>query len=229
MVTDKYSPPKYFQIRRKIVSSIQRGELLPGASVASENEIIERYRVSNTTARKVLHELEKEGWVTRIKGKGTFVRDFTVVRAINRIFGFTKNMIEAGRKPATRLIGFHLRDEDHSQTINGRLFTLKGPFCEIERLRLMPWSNPSAAVDSISELPASETVALSTMFTTNPQLVAKFSVTRTAIDDGTRANVRYITLTVSWNSYDGRGHTRSFTTMYCKNGLYDYYYSIAGA
>jgi hypothetical protein len=100
---------------------------------------------------------------------------------------------------------------------------------EIERLRLMPWSNPSVAVDSISELPASETVALSTMFTTNPQLVAKFSVTRTAIDDGTRANVRYITLTVSWNSYDGRGHTRSFTTMYCKNGLYDYYYSIAGA
>ena len=136
MATYKYSPPKYFQIRRKIVGSIQRGELLPGAPVASENEIIQHYRVSNTTARKVLHELEKEGWVTRVKGKGTFVRDFPVLRAINRIFGFTRNMIEAGRKPATRLIGFHLRDEDHSQTINGRLFTLKGPLCEIERLRL---------------------------------------------------------------------------------------------
>jgi GntR family transcriptional regulator len=133
---DKYSPPKYFQICRKLVSSIQRGELPPGTPVASENTIIERYGVSNTTARKVLHELEKEGWVTRVKGKGTFVRDFPVVRAINRIFGFTRNMIEAGRKPATRLIGFHLREENHSQTINGRLFTLKGPFCEIERLRL---------------------------------------------------------------------------------------------
>jgi len=42
-------------------------------------------------------------------------------------------MVEAGRKPATKLIGSHLRGEDHSQTINGRL---KGPFCEIERLRL---------------------------------------------------------------------------------------------
>jgi DNA-binding transcriptional regulator YhcF (GntR family) len=57
MATDKYSPPKCYQIRRKIVGSIQRGELLPGAPVASENEIIERYGVSNTTARKVLHEL----------------------------------------------------------------------------------------------------------------------------------------------------------------------------
>jgi DNA-binding transcriptional MocR family regulator len=103
--------------------------------VPSENEIIEKYQVSNTTARKALHELETEGWVVRVKGKGTFVKDQTVVRAIDRIFGFTKNMIEAGRKPATKLTGFHLRNWDHQQTVNGREFTLKGPYCEIERIR----------------------------------------------------------------------------------------------
>ena len=132
---ERYGPPKYFQISREIISMIQRGTLPPGTPVPSENEIIEKYRVSNTTARKALHELEKESWVTRVKGKGTFVRDYTVVRAINRIFGFTKNMTEAGRKPATKLVGFHLRASDHTQTINGRAFTLKGPFCEIERIR----------------------------------------------------------------------------------------------
>lgn len=135
MNTDKYGPPKYFQISREIISSIQRGTLSPGSPVPSENEIIQQFGVSNTTARKALHELEKEGWVTRVKGKGTFVRDHTVVRAINRIFGFTKNMIEAGRKPATKLTGFHLRNYNHTQTINGREFTLKAPFCEIERIR----------------------------------------------------------------------------------------------
>jgi GntR family transcriptional regulator len=132
---DKFGPPKYYQISREIIASIQRGTLMPGSPVPSENEIIEKHKVSNTTARKALHELEKEGWVNRIKGKGTFVRDYTVVRAINRIFGFTKNMSEAGRKPSTRLIGFHLRNTDHTQTINGRAYTLKGPFCEIERIR----------------------------------------------------------------------------------------------
>jgi GntR family transcriptional regulator len=133
--TEKHSPPKYFQISQEVVGRIQTGALSPGSPVPSENEIIEKYQVSNTTARKALLELEKEGWVTRVKGKGTYVKDQTVVRSINRIFGFTKNMIEAGRKPATKLTGFHLRNSDHKQTVNGREFTLKGPFCEIERIR----------------------------------------------------------------------------------------------
>ena len=131
-----YSPPKYFQISREIITQIQKGALPPGCPVPSENDIIDRYNVSNTTARKALLELEKAGYVTRVKGKGTFVRDFTVVRAINRIFGFTKNMLEAGRKPCTRLRGFHLREGEHTQIVNGRSYTMVGPYCEIERVRL---------------------------------------------------------------------------------------------
>jgi GntR family transcriptional regulator len=136
MIENSYNPPKYFQISRQIMSLIQQGKLAPGSPVPSENEIIEKYQVSNTTARKILHELENAGLVTRVKGKGTFVRDLAVVRSIDRIFGFTKNMIEAGRKPDTKLLGFRLHDGDHTQNINGRSFTLRGPCCEIERLRL---------------------------------------------------------------------------------------------
>jgi GntR family transcriptional regulator len=127
--------PKYFQISREIINAIQSGELRPESLAPSENEIIEKHKVSNTTARKALHELEKAGWVTRVKGKGTFVRSNTVERSIDRIFGFTKNMTEAGRKPSTKLIGFHLRTGDHKQAIKGREYTLKGPYCEIERIR----------------------------------------------------------------------------------------------
>ena len=103
---------------------------------------------------------------------------------------------------------------------------------EIERLRLMAWSKttPVDVVDSITELPASETVDLSTMFSTNLALASRFTVTRTVAADTSatpRADVRYITVTVRWSSSDGKSHTRSFTTMYAKNGLYDYYYTLA--
>lgn len=135
MPDETYALPKYFEISRDVIAMIQGGKLKPQSLAPSENEIIEKYKVSNTTARKALHELEKAGWVTRVKGRGTFVKNYTVERSINRIFGFTRNMIEAGRKPSTKLIGFHLRKGDRTQMVNGREYTLKGPFCEIERLR----------------------------------------------------------------------------------------------
>lgn len=99
---------------------------------------------------------------------------------------------------------------------------------EIERLRLWPWANATAAVDSITELPASASVSLASMFAANPALASKFTVTRTVASDPDRpSDVRIITITVDWHGYDGRAQQRSFTTMYAKNGLYDYYYTLA--
>ncbi len=128
--------PKYYRISRDTIERIQQGDLTPGAKIPSENEIIEAYSVSNTTARKALQELEQSGWVTRIKGKGTFVRNRTIERSATRILGFTKNMIEAGRTPSTKLVGLHLFEPSRSISINNRQYTLEGPLCKIQRLRL---------------------------------------------------------------------------------------------
>ena len=45
-------------------------------------------------------------------------------------------MLEAGRKPSTRLISVKLRDAEHHLDIGARRYTLGGPICEIARLRL---------------------------------------------------------------------------------------------
>ncbi len=100
---------------------------------------------------------------------------------------------------------------------------------EMERLRLMAWNNTSTtAVDSICELPATETVDLATMFTSAADLAAKFTVTRTVTTDSARpADVKNIVISVRWRSIDGRTHVRSFRSIYARNGLYDYYYTVA--
>lgn len=100
---------------------------------------------------------------------------------------------------------------------------------EMERLRLMAWDNPgTAARDSIRELPESETVSLGSMFTTNAALANRFQVTRTVTPDSARPDdIRYITISVTWRTLDGRSQTRSFRSMYAKNGLYDYYTTVA--
>jgi GntR family transcriptional regulator len=127
--------PKYYRISREIIYRITDGELLPGAKIPSENDIIERYRVSNTTARKTLQLLENEGWALRIKGKGTYVRTRDIQRTVTRILGFNKNMIEAGHVPSTRLLDQQVLEKGYSAVINGRFYALKGPVYRIKRLR----------------------------------------------------------------------------------------------
>ncbi len=127
--------PKYYQISRDIIANIQKGRLITGSQVPSENEIIEKYGVSNTTARKALQEIEHNGWVTRIKGKGTYVTNNKVERSVTRILGFTVNMNEAGREPSTRLIQLKTLENNHTLTINRRQYVLRGPLCMIHRIR----------------------------------------------------------------------------------------------
>jgi GntR family transcriptional regulator len=128
--------PKYYRISREIIERIRTGRLQPGMRVPSENELIREYGISNTTARKALHEIEAKGWCTRIKGKGTFVREKSVDRSATRILGFTRNMLEAGLTPSTKVLDTRIVDKEYSAVINGRRYAMPGPVYRIHRLRL---------------------------------------------------------------------------------------------
>ncbi len=92
---------------------------------------------------------------------------------------------------------------------------------EMERLRMMSWT-------TISTLPATATFDGSSYLTSNPALAGKFTITRTVADNADNpTEVKDLTVAVSWQTYDGRTHTRRFTALYAKRGLYDYYYTIA--
>lgn len=65
---------EYARIAGEIRSKIEKGIYAPGAPVPSRQEIIERWGVSDTTARNVINQLAAEGMVTSRRGRGTFVR-----------------------------------------------------------------------------------------------------------------------------------------------------------
>ena len=92
---------------------------------------------------------------------------------------------------------------------------------EMERLRLMDWAD-------IAALGASEEVDLTTVFTSDAALADRFTLTRTVSDvAGKVGEMKEILLQVTWTTMDGRSLTRQFRTFYAKDGLYDYYYTIA--
>jgi len=128
--------PKYQVIYRSIINRIQNKELIPGSKVPSENEIIKEYGVSNTTARKVLQEIENEGWAVKIRGKGTFVKEFMVDRSATKILSFTRNMIEQGLKPSTVVLDSEIIDRDWPVNVSNKVYTIPGPIFKLRRLRL---------------------------------------------------------------------------------------------
>jgi GntR family transcriptional regulator len=136
MSSESTAVPKYYRISREIIDRIRKGDLRPGMRTPSENELIQEYGISNTTARKALHEIEAEGWCTRVKGRGTFVRERNVHRSANRILGFTRNMREAGFTPSTKVLDTHLVEQGYWAVINGRRYAMPGPVFKIHRLRL---------------------------------------------------------------------------------------------
>lgn len=71
---DKSSPvPYYYQLRQLLERAVTSGALAVGDQIPTEAALCERYDVSRTVVRQTLSDLERQGLVTRIKGKGTFV------------------------------------------------------------------------------------------------------------------------------------------------------------
>jgi DNA-binding LacI/PurR family transcriptional regulator len=73
--------PYYLQIEKKLQVLISSGKIKSGDQLPPENEISEICAVSRVTVRQALKNLEKNGIVSRIPGKGTFAGGGSVFRS----------------------------------------------------------------------------------------------------------------------------------------------------
>lgn len=65
--------PIYLQIVRQIRSSILQGELVPGAALPSIRQLAKDMQISVITTKRAYSELESEGLIDSMVGKGSFV------------------------------------------------------------------------------------------------------------------------------------------------------------
>jgi hypothetical protein len=114
--------------------------------------------------------------------------------------------------------GFKSLDTARNLTIAGQIMQ-----SELEKMRMYPWTG----TNGVSTLTTSNNVTIDTVFTANQNIGNRFTMARDIVDlvTGTSAAMRRITLTVTWRNYDGRYLSRSYSTFYGQNGLYDYYYN----
>ncbi|MBQ6470439.1 MAG: GntR family transcriptional regulator [Victivallales bacterium] len=68
-------PFRYRVLKDYVLQKISSGEFAGGTKFTSENQLCAQFGLSRCTVRQALKELENEGYLYRIQGKGTFVRD----------------------------------------------------------------------------------------------------------------------------------------------------------
>ncbi len=69
------SVPRYIQVKSILIDAIRKGVYPRGSKLPSTGEISHEIAVSLITAHKAIQCLVSEGWLDRIRGRGTFVRD----------------------------------------------------------------------------------------------------------------------------------------------------------
>jgi GntR family transcriptional regulator len=135
--------PKFIEISENIIANIKSGELLPGDKIPSENELINNHKISNTTARKVLSQLESEGWARRIKGKGTFVLnrepEHRLLRTLGSLDatrrGFHDYITAEGFRHKDIILEKSILKDGISTEVNNKHYIIEGPTLKIHQLR----------------------------------------------------------------------------------------------
>jgi len=96
--------PRYQQLKDLIIQRISTGELRPNDRVPSENELVEAQSVSRMTANRAMRELNDEGYVKRIAGRGTFVSDFRSQSHVLKVQNIADEIAGRGRTHTSEVL-----------------------------------------------------------------------------------------------------------------------------
>jgi len=100
--TGNHQLPKYKKIKAYILEGIASHSFTD--RLPSENRLTDIFSVSRMTARKAMDELEKEGHITRINGKGSFIRKKKHYSGFFRVRPFKKWAKDINVKLTTELL-----------------------------------------------------------------------------------------------------------------------------
>ena len=99
--------PIYEQITRQVKGLILRGELKEGEALPSMRLLARDLRISVITTKRAYEELEREGFITTVPGKGCFVapRNLELVRedALRRVEEHLSAAVEVARTASISL------------------------------------------------------------------------------------------------------------------------------
>lgn len=128
--------PLYVQIKDTLRARILDGTYAPHSRMPSEHELCAMFDVSRITVRQALGDLQKEGLLFKLHGKGTFVSKPKAFQNVTSLQGFAEAMSSMGYEIVNQVRSFRtVKADRHLAT---KLNVPEGaPLVEIHRVRLL--------------------------------------------------------------------------------------------
>jgi GntR family transcriptional regulator len=128
--------PLYAQIKDTLRARILDGTYAAHSQMPSEHELCAMFSVSRITVRQALGDLQKEGLVFRLHGKGTFVSKPKAFQNVTSLQGFAEAMSSMGYEIINQLR--HCTVVKANRQVAQKLNLPEGtPVTEIHRVRLL--------------------------------------------------------------------------------------------
>lgn len=108
-INNSSTVPLYEQIQNQIKAQILNGTLTPGEGLPSIRNLAKELKVSIITSKRAYEELEKEGFIETVTGKGTFVAKQNTERMKEIMLYEIENKLEEIIKQA-KLVGVSLEE-----------------------------------------------------------------------------------------------------------------------
>jgi len=128
--------PLYSQLKEILRTRILDGTYPPLSRMPSEAELGKAFDVSRITVRQALGDLQKEGLIFKIHGKGTFVAKPKAFQNVSTLQGLGESMSQRGYEVINRLRSFKVVPADAQ--VAARLQVAEGEnVVQIKRARLV--------------------------------------------------------------------------------------------
>jgi len=88
--------PLYYKLYIDLKESLNSGKYQKGDKLPTEKELCQNYGISRLTVRRAMDELRREGFIERLKGKGTFVTGSKREEQLAILTGFTDEARKRG-------------------------------------------------------------------------------------------------------------------------------------
>ena len=102
VISNSSSTPIYLQIKNSIIEQISNNELLLDEPLPSIRTLASEIKISVMTIKKAYEQLEAEGYIVTIQGKGSFVtsksRELSLENAKKEIENHIKKIVSLAKK-----------------------------------------------------------------------------------------------------------------------------------